>query len=98
MQNLAEICKVEGIDAVFIGPSDLAASMGLLGQPRHERVKKEVCKGLQVIQASGLVAGTLALQEDLVIQYREAGASFIGTAVDLVLLAKATQGIAERYR
>ena len=93
LQNIEAICQVEGVDGVFIGPADLAASMGFLGQATHEEVRAEVRRGLQIIKESSKVAGTLALSDDLVQEYKAAGASFIGIGVDLILLAKATEDL-----
>jgi len=97
MQNIEAICEVEGIDGVFIGPADLAASMGMLGQPMAEEVRTEIRRGLKIIKKSGKVAGVLAVREDVVSEYQEAGASFIGLGVDLILLAKAATALAQKY-
>ena len=61
MENLEAICKVNGVDGVFIGPSDLSASMGYLGQSDHKVVKTEIKRGIKTILKSGKVPGTLAL-------------------------------------
>lgn len=98
LQNLEAICQIDGIDGIFIGPADLAASMGKLGQAKDPAVKAEIRRALKTIKAAGKVAGILALEDDLVKEYRDAGASFIGIGVDLILLAKATQGLANKYK
>lgn len=98
LQNLEAICQIEGIDGVFIGPADLAASMGKLGQSSDEGVKVEIKRALKIIKDSGKVGGILALQDDLVKEYRDAGASFIGIGVDLIALAQATQALANKYK
>jgi len=97
MQNIEAICEIKGIDGVFIGPADLAASMGMLGQPMHDTVRAEVRRGLGIIKKSGKVAGVLAVRDDVIKEYQEAGASFIGLGVDLILLAKATEALAQKY-
>lgn len=98
LENLEAICSVDGIDGVFIGPADLAGSMGYLGQPMHEDVRKEVRNALRLIKSSGKVAGTLAVKKEVAEEYKNAGASFMGLGVDLVLLAKATQQLAADYK
>lgn len=98
MRNIEAICQVEGVDGVFIGPSDLAASMGLLGQPLHEGVKAEVKRGLKIIKRSGKVPGVLALRDDIVQEYLAAGASFIGVGVDLMLLVGGMEDLVGRYK
>lgn len=97
MQNIDAICQVDGIDGVFIGPADLAASMGMLGQMNHADVKAEVKQGIKIIKDSGKVAGTLALQEDIINEYLQAGASFIGIAADVLLLEEATTALAKKF-
>lgn len=97
MDNLEAICQVEGVDGVFIGPADLAASMGMIGQPTHETVKNEVKRGLKIINDAGKVAGTLAVDDDVINEYLEAGASFIGIGIDLLLLAQAAQELARKH-
>ena len=97
MENIEAIANVKGVDAVFIGPADLAGSMGYLGQPMHDDVRNEVKRGLSIIKSCGKPAGTLAVREDIVKEYIDAGASFIGLGVDLVLLSKATSALAEKY-
>jgi len=98
MQNIETICQVDGIDGVFIGPADLAGSMGMLGQSMSDEVRAEVRRGLQIIKNYGKVAGTLAVRQDVIAEYQEAGATFIGVAVDSVLLAKATTAVADKYK
>ncbi len=96
-EALDEILEVDGVDGVFIGPADLAASMGYLGQPSHEKVLAKVKDAINRIRAAGKSAGTLAVTDALVTTYRDAGANFIGLAVDHLLLAKATKALAEKY-
>ena len=57
LANLDAILAVEGEDALFIGPSDLAADMGYLGQPNHPEVKAAVLDALARIRAAGKSAG-----------------------------------------
>ena len=98
MKNIEDIAQVDGVDGVFIGPSDLAASMGLLGQPLHDGVRSEVKRGLQIIRRHGKIAGTLALREDIAQEYMEVGAQFLGVGLDLNLLATATESLAKKYK
>ncbi|NNE25200.1 MAG: hypothetical protein HKN09_00015 [Saprospiraceae bacterium] len=95
---LDEILQVDGVDAVFVGPADLAGSMGYLGQPMHPEVVEKVSAAMSRIHASGKVAGTLAVKEELVKAYSNAGARIIGLGVDLVMLAKATRALVAKYK
>jgi 4-hydroxy-2-oxoheptanedioate aldolase len=89
--NLGEIASVEGVDAVFIGPADLSASMGLPGQMDHPDVIAAVEGAIAQLVAMGVPAGVMALDAALAERYRSAGALFIAIGVDLVLLADAVR-------
>lgn len=97
LANLDAILAVDGVDGVFIGPSDLSASMGHLGNPGHEDVVAAINDGLARIVAAGKFAGILCLDAALVAHYRECGAHFIGVGVDAVVLANGLRQLARRY-
>jgi 4-hydroxy-2-oxoheptanedioate aldolase len=94
LERLPEIVAVDGVDGVFIGPSDLSASMGHVGQPGHEEVVAAVCGALSTIAAASRYAGVLCLDPLLAERYRASGASFIGVGVDTQILAKYTRELA----
>src|SRR5262249_29074261 len=60
MENLEAIAGVDGVDGLFVGPSDLAASMGHLGNPGHPDVQAAIKDLFRRIKASGRAVGTLA--------------------------------------
>lgn len=95
MAKLAEIVDVEGVDGVFIGPSDLSASMGHIGNAGHPEVVAAISQGLKTIKAAGKHAGLLCLDPSLANTYIEQGASFVGVGVDTMLLAQATKKLAD---
>ena len=64
IENIEEIAAVEGVDALFIGPSDLSASMGHLGNPAHPEVRDAIEKGFQKIAATGKPGGFLSANPD----------------------------------
>jgi 4-hydroxy-2-oxoheptanedioate aldolase len=88
MMALDEILKVDGLDGVFIGPSDLAADMGFIGQAGAPAVKDAVLGAVQKIVASGKAAGILTLDTDLQEKCRDLGATFIATEIDVTLFAR----------
>lgn len=88
MENLDAILAVDGVDGVFIGPSDLSASMGHLGNAGHPDVVAAVSNGLEKIRASGKHAGLLCLDPSLTAGYEAAGANFIGVGVDTMVLSQ----------
>jgi 4-hydroxy-2-oxoheptanedioate aldolase len=92
-----DILKVDGVDAVFVGPSDLAASMGLLGQQEHPEVRAAVEQCLSAAQAAGKPAGVNAFNPDTGRHYLDSGANFILVGADVALLARATEALAAAY-
>lgn len=88
MDTLDEILSIDGIDGVFIGPSDLAADMGYIGQPDQPEVKRTVLEAISHIATMGKAAGILTLNKELQIKCRDLGASFIATNIDVTLFAK----------
>ncbi len=97
LENLEQIAAVDGVDGVFIGPSDLSASMGYVGQPGHAHVVEAIENGIKTILAAGKAPGLLAVDQDLARHYAGLGAKFIGVGVDAALLAAATSKLARQY-
>jgi 4-hydroxy-2-oxoheptanedioate aldolase len=98
VDNLEAIVAVEGVDAVFIGPSDLAASLGHLGDPGHPDVMSVVAQSFKTILEAGKGAGVLAVVPELAREYQSQGATFIGSGVDTAILAGATKALAASMR
>jgi len=98
IENLEAIAGTPGIDGVFIGPSDLSASMGHVGNVSHPEVVETVGNALRTIRAAGKHAGLLCLDEVMVTHYEECGANFIGVGVDTLLIGNAARSLAARYR
>lgn len=94
---LPEILAVPGVDGVFIGPSDLAADMGQLGNTAAPEVRAAVTGALRQTRAAGKIAGVLATSPDFIAQCREAGANFLGIGIDVHLFAEALRGLSARY-
>ena len=86
IDNLDDILAIESIDGVFIGPSDLAASMGKLGAADDEKVQQAISLAISKAQSAGKFAGILALSEGLQSQCKASGIDFIGVGVDTLLL------------
>ncbi|ADY27270.1 4-hydroxy-2-oxovalerate aldolase (plasmid) [Deinococcus proteolyticus MRP] len=89
LSNLAAIAATEGVDGVFIGPADLSASLGHLGQPNHPDVQAAIREAAQTIRAAGKAAGILAVQEKDARRYLDWGYTFVAVGVDVLSL---TQG------
>jgi 4-hydroxy-2-oxoheptanedioate aldolase len=86
--SIEEIAAVDGVDGIFIGPADLAASMGYPGEPSHAEVKAAVLNAIRRIRGAGLPAGILSLDQPFLREAADAGAGFIAVDVDSVLLRR----------
>ena len=84
----AEIAAVDGIDGLFIGPSDLAADLGHLGNPGHPEAQAAFAEVLAACKKAGKAAGILSTVEDQTKAYIEAGFNFTAVGSDLGLLIK----------
>ncbi|TLM83134.1 2-dehydro-3-deoxyglucarate aldolase [Pseudarthrobacter sp. NamE5] len=92
-----DILKVDGVDAVFVGPSDLAASMGLLGQQEHPEVRAAVEHCLTAARAAGKPSGVNAFNLDTAQHYLDNGADFILVGADVALLARGSEALAAKF-
>jgi len=98
VEALDEILEVEGLDVCFLGPADLGATMGYLGQPSHPEVVALVKDCIKKIVKAGKIAGFLTGSKPLIQEYTDAGALMIGVGVDTILMAKATKALAGTYK
>ena len=98
LENLDDILQVDGVDGVFVGPADLAASMGYLGNPAHPEVAAAVESAIRKIHAAGKAAGTLATNNTLAQRYEEIGVQFIALGVDTQVLANNARDILEAHK
>ena len=98
MEQLDQIAATEGVDGVFIGPADLAASMGLLGQPGHPDVRAAIEHAFFRILAAGKAPGVLSVDEALARRYIELGARFVAVGVEATMLAQAARALAGKFR
>lgn len=94
----SNIAAVPGVDCVFVGPSDLAAAYGHLGNPGHPAVQGAIAEVFAAAQAAGKPLGILAPAESDARRYLAMGASFVGVGSDLGLFRNASQALCDRYR
>lgn len=94
LDTLDDILNTQGVDGVFIGPADLAASLGYLGNPAHPDVKAIIEQALRKIRAAGKAAGILATDQALATHYQSCGAQFIAIGVDTLVLANGAAELA----
>ena len=98
MENIETIAAVDGVDALFVGPADLGASMGFAGQAGHPDVSAAVDESIRRIVATGTPAGVFATSTSRVRECVGNGATVVGAGVDLSLLAVATSELARSLR
>jgi 4-hydroxy-2-oxoheptanedioate aldolase len=98
LKHLKEICAVDGVDGVFIGPADLAASMGYRGQPGHPEVQAAIEQAMATIVASGKAAGTLTSDPALARRYLGLGCTFVATGVDVLIYANAVRRLSADFK
>jgi 4-hydroxy-2-oxoheptanedioate aldolase len=98
LDNIRAIAATPGVDGVFIGPADLSASMGHLGNMTHPEVLSTIEQCIGHVRAAGKAAGILMGDETLVKRYLELGCTFIAVAADTILLAQAADRTAARYK
>ncbi|MDW3686606.1 4-hydroxy-2-oxoheptanedioate aldolase [Cupriavidus sp. CV2] len=97
LENLEAICAVDGVDGVFIGPADLAASMSHRGNPGHPEVQAAIEGAMRTIVASGKAAGTLTSDPALARRYLALGCTFVATGVDVLVYAGAARRLAADF-
>jgi 2-dehydro-3-deoxyglucarate aldolase len=93
-----EIAATDGVDCIFVGPSDLAAGMGHLGNAGHPDVQKAIAAVFAYAKAHGKPSGILAPVEADARRYMEMGATFVAVGSDLGAFRSATQALHDRYR
>jgi 4-hydroxy-2-oxoheptanedioate aldolase len=91
------IAGADGVDGVFIGPSDLAADMGHPGAPAHPEVQAAIEQSLARIRAAGKAAGILATEEEAARRYIGWGATFVAVGGDVGLFRAAAQALRARF-
>jgi 4-hydroxy-2-oxoheptanedioate aldolase len=98
IEHIEAICRVDGVDGVFIGPNDLAASMGHIGDTWHADVQAALKGAARRIVAAGKPAGILSINEADTRRYVDWGYRFVAAGVDVVLLARATDALAKQFK
>ena len=98
LDRLEAIAAVDGVDGVFIGPSDLSASFGHIGHPQHAEVQKALEDGVRRLKAIGKPAGILTLSEEEARRYIGWGYTFVAVGSDIGLLARGADALAKRFK
>jgi 4-hydroxy-2-oxoheptanedioate aldolase len=96
--EIESIAKVEGVDGIFIGPSDLAADYGHLGNPKQADVQTALKNAAARIRAAGKAAGILTGSLDDVESLFAMGYNFVAVGSDVGLLARTAEQVAARFK
>lgn len=91
--RVEELCALEDIDVLFIGPMDISQSLGHPGDPGHEDVQKVVHKVIDVCNSKGKSFGIFVGTPEAAQKYMELGASYIALASDLAFMRKGYQAM-----
>lgn len=85
IERIDAIADVDGVDGLFIGPADLSASMGYVGQLTHPAVMDRMAQAVLRCKAAGKPVGTIGGDPESVAQYRAAGFDYVAVGSDLGL-------------
>ncbi len=98
LRNIEAIASVEGVDGVFIGPGDLSAAMGHIGNPKHPEVLAAIEDAFQRIRACGKAPGILTGDEAIARRCLELGGLFVAVGADQNLLRDSAAQLAGRFK
>jgi 4-hydroxy-2-oxoheptanedioate aldolase len=98
LKEIESIAEVDGVDGIFIGPSDLAADYGHLGNPKELDVQAALKDAAARIRASGKAAGILTGNADDVESLFEMGYNFVAVGSDVGILARTAEQLAARFK
>ncbi len=98
LDNLDAIVAVDGVDGVFIGPADLSASIGFIGQQDHPQVRAAMEDAFERILRAGKAPGILMADEALARRYIDLGGLFVAVGLDSNLLARHSSALAARFK
>ncbi|MBT8496964.1 alpha-dehydro-beta-deoxy-D-glucarate aldolase [Pantoea agglomerans] len=98
VDNIDAIAAVDGVDGIFVGPGDLSAALGYLGQPAHPEVLKVIKHIFERAKAAGKPSGILAPVEADARRYLEWGATFVAVGSDVGMFRNASQALCDKFK
>jgi 4-hydroxy-2-oxoheptanedioate aldolase len=96
--DIAAIGAVDGVDGIFIGPSDLAADMGHLGDTQHAEVQAAILDAGKRIKAGGKAPGFLSVREDETRRVLDGGFLFVAVNTDVAILARHSEALVRTFK
>jgi 4-hydroxy-2-oxoheptanedioate aldolase len=98
LENIEKIAAVEGVTGLFIGPGDLSAALGHVGNAKHPDVVATIENAIGRIRACGKPAGILTADEGMAHHFIERGAVFTAIGSDLGILARGSEQLVARFK
>lgn len=95
---LDEILTVEGVDGVFVGPADLAADMGHMGDAMDLEIQTLIYDSIAKIAAAGKAPGILSLNDEMTQKAMDAGARFVAVGVDMLTLVNTSKALVKKWK
>lgn len=98
LDNVAEIASVEGIDALFVGPSDLSGALGLFGERESDEYQRALERVVAESHEANTPVGTLTVDEESVQAHVDQGFDYLIVGKDTSQLISATRGAVDTYK
>lgn len=98
LANVSAIAGIDGVNGVFVGPSDLSAAMGHRGNPAHPEVQAAIASAIKSISDAGKAPGILAGEQADAERYLAAGCVFVAVGSDVALLARGASDLAVHFK
>jgi 4-hydroxy-2-oxoheptanedioate aldolase len=98
LKNLDAIASTPGVDGVFIGPADLSASLGHVGDPNHPEVQAAIEDAFVRILKAGKAPGILTSDEAQAKHYLSLGALFVAVGLDTQILVRQTAALVKKFK
>jgi 4-hydroxy-2-oxoheptanedioate aldolase len=98
IKNIPKIAAVDGVDGIFIGPSDLSASIGKIGQFENDKVQSLIYDALRHCKDANIPAGILTAKSNYAKEYVAKGFTFTAVNSDINLLARSAENLLKEFR
>jgi 4-hydroxy-2-oxoheptanedioate aldolase len=98
LKNLEAIAAIDGVDGIFIGPADLHASIGYLGEVAHEQVMPMIDQAIARIAKAGKAPGILTASEENARRWLKLGATFVAVGSDVGILARGADALVAKFK
>ena len=98
VRNIRSIAETPGLDVAFIAPSDLAATLGHLGDVQHPDVREAISEIEQVVLNTDAILGGVAGSAEAATQMMERGYRFLNLGSDVSLLSGAASTLLDSIR